>query len=150
MFVADTFANKIYVLENSKMKVWLSDPALNGPNGLTIIGNDLIVASLGDVSKGFDKLEPTNIKKIDLTTKAISDFGTATGFGNLDGIELDGKGGVTVTDNPGGRLLDVAPGGRADRDRKARARRGGPRIRAGAEPLRHSADAAERDRRIQG
>ena len=111
VFVADTFANKIYVLENSKMKVWLSDPALNGPNGLTIIGSDLIVASLGDVSKGFDKLEPTNIKKVDLTTKAISDFGTGTGFGNLDGIEPDGKGGVTVTDNPGGRLLDVMPGG---------------------------------------
>ena len=111
VFVADTFTNKIYVLEGSKMKVWLDDPALNGPNGLTIIGNDLLVASLGDVSQGFDKLKPATIKKVDLTTKAIGDFGTATGFGNLDGIEPDGKGGVTVTDNPGGRLLDVAPGG---------------------------------------
>jgi hypothetical protein len=111
VFVADTFTNRIYVLDGAKLKVWVADPALNGPNGLTIVGNDLVVASLGDVSKGFSNMKPATIKKVDLTTKAISDFGTATGFGNLDGIEPDGKGGVTVTDNPGGRLLGMAPGG---------------------------------------
>jgi hypothetical protein len=110
IFIADTATNTIYLFESGKVTNWLSDPALNGPNGLTIIGSDLVVASLGDLSGGFENLKPANVKKVDLVSKEISDFGTADVFGNLDGIEPDGKGGVIVTDNRGGRLLEVMPG----------------------------------------
>lgn len=110
IFIADTATNTIYMFENGAISTWLSDPALNGPNGLTIVGSDLVVASLGDLSAGFDNLKPANVKKVDLVSKAISDFGTADVFGNLDGIEPDGKGGVIVTDNRGGRLLEIMPG----------------------------------------
>jgi hypothetical protein len=110
VFIADSFGNAIYVLEDGKISEWLRDPALLGPNGLTIVGSDLVVASLGDLSGGFENLKPSNVKKVDLASKAISDFGTAETFGNLDGIEPDGKGGVIVTDNRGGRLLEVMPG----------------------------------------
>jgi hypothetical protein len=87
---------------------------LIGPNGLIILGSDLIVAELGDASQGFDKLKPGNVKKIDLATKEISDFGTAEPVGGLDGIEPAGDGGVYVTDNGGGRLLKVMPGKAAE------------------------------------
>jgi hypothetical protein len=113
VFVADSFGNAIYVLENGKLTEWLRDPGLLGPNGLTIIGSDLVVASLGDLSGGFENLKPANVKKVDLASKAISDFDNGDVYGNLDGIEPNGKGGVTVTDNGGGRLLEVMPGAAA-------------------------------------
>jgi DNA-binding beta-propeller fold protein YncE len=106
VYVADSFTSSIYVLQNGKMDVFVKDAKLRGPNGLVMLNGKLLVAELGDVSQGFDKMTPGNIKQIDLATKAISDFGPPI-LGNLDGIELDGQGGVTVTDNPKGKILDV-------------------------------------------
>jgi sugar lactone lactonase YvrE len=106
VYVADTFTSSIYVLQNGKMDVFVKDPKLRGPNGLVFLNGKLLVAELGDVSQGFDKMTPGNVKQIDITTKAVADFGPPI-VGNLDGIELDGQGGVTVTDNPKGKILDV-------------------------------------------
>jgi hypothetical protein len=110
IFISDTFGNAIYVYEGGKIAEWLRDPRLDGPNGLVVIGKSLIVAGLGDFSKGFDKLKPGTVKAVDLASKAISNFGKGRPIGILDGIEKDGAGGVYVTDNAGGRLVDVAPG----------------------------------------
>ena len=110
VFIADTMTNTIYLLENGAISEWLKDPALNGPNGLTIIGSDLVVASLGDITGGFDKMKPGGLLKVDLVSKAISPFGDGSSPGNLDGIEPDGTGGVVVTANGQGLLLDVKPG----------------------------------------
>jgi sugar lactone lactonase YvrE len=110
IFIADTFGNAIYLFQDGKVSEWVKGGQLKGPNGLVIIGSDLIVAELGDASQGFDKLKPGNVKKIDLKSKEISDFGTADPIGGLDGIEVAGDGGVYVTDNPAGRLLKVMPG----------------------------------------
>lgn len=108
IFISDTFGDAIYVFQRGAVSEWLRSSQLVGPNGLTIIGKRLIVANLGELRGG--KPKPSNVKAVDLDTKAISDFGTADPIGNLDGIERDGAGGVFVTDNPGGRLLDVMPG----------------------------------------
>jgi DNA-binding beta-propeller fold protein YncE len=110
IFIADTFGNAIYLFQDGKVGEWVRGGKLVGPNGLVIIGSDLIVAELGDASQGFDKLKPGNVKKIDLTSKTVDDFGTPDAIGGLDGIEIAGDGGVYVTDNPGGRLLKVMPG----------------------------------------
>jgi sugar lactone lactonase YvrE len=106
VFVSDTFGAAIYVLAAGKLEVFVKDAKLRGPNGLVFLDGKLLVAELGDVSQGFANMTPGNIKQIDLATKAISDFGPAT-LGNLDGIELDGQGGVTVTDNPKGKIFNV-------------------------------------------
>src|SRR4029079_10734612 len=74
IFIAETFGNAIYLFENGKISEWVRGGKLIGPNGLVILGSDLIVAELGDASQGFDKLKPGNVKKIDLATKEISDF----------------------------------------------------------------------------
>jgi DNA-binding beta-propeller fold protein YncE len=110
VFVADTFANAIYVLDNGGLQTWRQDPSLMGPNGLLVRDGTLIVAELGDVSQGFENIKPGTVKQIDLATKAISDFGPPAPLAPLDGIEDDGEGGVMVTDNPGGRLLDIKAG----------------------------------------
>lgn len=111
IFIADTLTNSIYLFEKGEASVWFTDPALIGPNGLTIIGPDLVVSLLGDMSAGLKT--QVNVKKIDLASKKLSDFGTADPIGNLDGIEPDGEGGVFVTANPQGLLFDVKPGKQA-------------------------------------
>lgn len=95
------------------MSILAQDPMLMGVNGLTLAGNMLIVADLGDASQGFDKIKPGYVVRIDLTTKAITAYGSADPSGVLDGVEPDGAGGILITDNMGGRLLQQAPGAAA-------------------------------------
>jgi hypothetical protein len=113
IFVSDTFGNSVWVLEAGAMAIFAQDPALMGANGLTIAGNALIVANLGDVSQGFEKIKPGFVVSVDLTSKAITPYGSADPSGVLDGVEPDGMGGMLITDNMGGRLLQQAPGGAA-------------------------------------
>ncbi len=111
VFVSDTFGNSVWVLEGGAMSIFAQDPMLMGANGLTVIGNALIVANLGDTSQGFDKIKPGYAVSVDLTSKAITPYGSADPSGVLDGVEPDGAGGVLITDNMGGRLLQQSPGG---------------------------------------
>jgi sugar lactone lactonase YvrE len=113
IFVSDTFGNSVWVLENGAMSLFAQDPMLLGANGLTVIGNALIVADLGDASQGFDKIKPGMVVSIDLTSKVITPYGSTEPSGVLDGVEADGKGGVLFTDNMGGRLMQQSPGGAA-------------------------------------
>ena len=113
IFVSDTFGNSIWVLEGGAMSIFAQGPMLMGANGLTIAGTALIVANLGDASQGFDKIKPGFVVSVDLTSKAITPYGSADPSGVLDGIEPDGAGGVLFTDNMGGRLMQQAPGGAA-------------------------------------
>jgi hypothetical protein len=113
IYVSDIFGNSVWVLENGAMSILAQDPMLIGANGLTVIGNALIVADLGDASQGFDKIKPGMVVSIDLTSKAITPYGSTEPSGLLDGVEPDGKGGILFTDNMGGRLMQQAPGGMA-------------------------------------
>jgi hypothetical protein len=58
-------------------------------------------------------MTPGAVVKVDLASKAISVYGAEGPVGILDGIEMDGKGGVYLTDNPSGKILQLAPGGTA-------------------------------------
>ena len=109
VFVSDTFGNAVFVIDSGKVSLVARDPLLTGANGLTMIGNVLIVADLGDASNGFDKIVPGTVVKIDLATNAVSYFGSPDALGVLDGIEAVGQN-VLVTDNAGGRLLIMMPG----------------------------------------
>ena len=113
VFVSDTFGNSVWVLEAGAMSIFAQDQMLMGANGLSLAGNSLIVANLGDMSQGFDKISPGYVVALDLTSRAITAYGSADPSGVLDGVEPDGAGGVLITDNMGGRLLQQAPGGAA-------------------------------------
>lgn len=113
VFVSDTFANTIYVLDGGVVSLFLTDPMLMGINGLTVIDGALIGANLGDISEGFDKIKPSMVVRVDLATKALSAFGADGPVGILDGIEPDGKGGVIVTDYMAGKVLSLLPGATA-------------------------------------
>ena len=113
VYVSDTLTASVYVLDQGKLSLFVQDPMLMGANGLMIDGGSLLVADLGDISKGFANMTPGPVVKVDLATKAMSAYGAPGPVGILDGIELDGKGGVYLTDNPGGKVLDLMPGGTA-------------------------------------
>lgn len=111
VFVSDTFGNSVWVLEGGAMAIFVQDPLLMGANGLSVDGNSLVVANLGDVSQGFENVKPGYVVAVDLTSKAITPYGSADPSGVLDGVEPDGAGGMLITDNMGGRLLQQSPGG---------------------------------------
>lgn len=109
-FVTETFQSAIYVLEDGKLSKWLTDPQLAGANGIIVDGNEIRVATLGDMSGGFEKMKPSNIKSVNIDTKTITDYGSPAPIGALDGIEKMDQG-LMVTDNSGGRLVQVKPDG---------------------------------------
>jgi DNA-binding beta-propeller fold protein YncE len=111
VFVSETMTGAIYVLADGQLTEWLKDPQLAGANGLYVSGGNLMVAPLGDISGGFANLKPTNIKVVNLETKAITDYGSTDPVGGLDGIEPMGDGWL-VTDNGGGRLVLVGQDGK--------------------------------------
>ena len=107
VFITETAGGSIYVIDNGEFSQFLADPALTGANGLVIVDGKLLVASIGDLSGGFENIKPSNIKSVDLETKAITDFGSADPIGNLDGINDLGDGSVLVSDNFSGALTRV-------------------------------------------
>lgn len=110
LYATETMQGAIYAFKDGVSAQFVADPALAGANGIVISDGKLLVATLGDLSGGFENLKPSNVKSVDIATKAITDFGSATPIGMLDGIELV-DGGVLVTDNGGGRLVLVANDG---------------------------------------
>ena len=112
IYATETMQGAIYTIADGTASQFVADPALAGANGILIDGNRLLIATLGDISGGFENLKPSNIKAVDIATKAITDFGSAEPVGTLDGIEPV-EGGVLVTDNGGGRLVKVAEDGTA-------------------------------------
>lgn len=114
IFISDTFGAAVYVLDQGKVSLFLQDPMLMGVNGLIVEGGSLLAANLGDISKGFTAdMTPGAVVKVDLASKAVTAYGAEGPVGILDGIELDGTGGVYLTDNPQGKVLRLAPGGTA-------------------------------------
>ena len=110
IYVTETMQGAIYALANGQLTQWLADPALAGANGIVVDDGALLVATLGDMSGGFENLKPSNVKRVDIASKAVTDYGSAEPIGMLDGIELV-EGGVLVTDNGGGRLVFVGEDG---------------------------------------
>jgi sugar lactone lactonase YvrE len=110
VYVTETMQGAIYVLENGTLSQFLADPQLAGANGIIVDGSTLLVATLGDMSGGFENMKPSNIKSVDIASKTVADYGSPDPIGGLDGIELMEQG-VMVTDHPAGRLVQVKPDG---------------------------------------
>lgn len=110
IYATETMQGAIYTISNGTVSTLITDAALAGANGIVIDGQRMLVATLGDMSGGFENLKPSTVKAVDLASKAVTDFGSSEPVGMLDGIELT-DGGVLVTDNGGGRLVKVAEDG---------------------------------------
>jgi DNA-binding beta-propeller fold protein YncE len=115
VYVSDTMRDTIWRLPGGvgPGEPWLETPQLEGPNGLLVDGGRLLVATLGpgpDPGSSANRA-PGRVLAVDLATKAVQPYGGMGPTATLDGIEALGGGHLLVTDNPGGRLLRVAPDG---------------------------------------
>lgn len=115
VFVSDMLANRIYVLDNDALTVWLESEDLLHPNGLRVEDGRLLVAGWGrDIQPDFSSKTPGHLIAIDLNTKAISDIGSGEPVGNLDGLEPDGAGNWLVTDWVAGALFRIHSDGKVE------------------------------------
>jgi sugar lactone lactonase YvrE len=111
IYVSGFLTDSIYRLSDGKFGLWLQSEQLEVPNGLLIEGNQLLVASWGNMTDGFATAVPGHIKIINLATKKIESLGDASAVGNLDGLESDNNGNYYATDWMAGTLLHISPAG---------------------------------------
>jgi DNA-binding beta-propeller fold protein YncE len=114
VYVSDTPTNTIWRLKDGNFEPWLANDKLNGPNGLLVQGDTLIVASLGKIPGVGQKKEIAGLWQISLKDQALSPVGNGDPIGNLYGIELLQPGVYLVTDWADGALYRVDSKGKAD------------------------------------
>jgi hypothetical protein len=115
VYASDTPTNTIWRLKDGSFEPWLANDALNGPNGLLVQGDKLIVASLGKIPSQGQKQEFGGLLSVSLEDQKVSKFGKGDLIGNLDGLEALQPAGYLVTDWAQGALYRVDAKGKADR-----------------------------------
>ena len=110
IYVSDMLASKIYAVKDGKASVFAEGDSVEYPNGLLVDGNRLLVGGWGKPEPDFSTKVPGHLFALDLTTKNKTLI-TPKPLGNIDGLELDGRGGYIVTDYPKGLLLHVTAAG---------------------------------------
>lgn len=114
VFISDTFASKVYVVEDGKSSVWLNETQVSHPNGLMVHDQVLVVASWGEGmdTKTWATKQPGKLVSYDLKSKEKTEL-TKQPLGNLDGLENDGSGGYYVSDHVAGIIYHVEADGSA-------------------------------------
>lgn len=111
-YVSDTGRNAIYRLPAgaSTAEAWLQSDALDGPNGLFVDGDTLMVASYGQDPDGSGPTarSPGRLLAVDLATKAVRPFRDMAPLGNLDGLEKLGSDWIVTGSD---RIWRVTPDG---------------------------------------
>jgi hypothetical protein len=115
VYVSDTPMNTIWRLKDGTFEAWLTNDALNGPNGLLVQGKKLIVASFGKLLDEGQKQELGGLLAVDLEDQSVSQLGNAPPFGNLDGLQSLQPNVYLVTDWFAGGLFRVDAKGKAER-----------------------------------
>lgn len=111
VLVSDMLASTIYALQGDKISKVASGVELDSPNGLLVNGDTLYIAGWGrDIQASFETLTLGRLLALDLRTRKVQPVTKAT-VGNLDGLELDGKGGFLVTDWVEGAVLHISAKG---------------------------------------
>lgn len=113
VYVSDTPSNTIWRLKDGSFEPWIADDKLNGPNGLLVQGDMLVVASLGKIPGVGQKQELAGLSLISLKDQSVTKLGDGPPIGNLDGLELLQPGVYLVTDWAAGALYRVDAKGKA-------------------------------------
>jgi hypothetical protein len=110
VYVSDMMGNRIFAIKGGQVSVFAEGDQLEYPNGLLVDGSRLVVGAWGKPEADFTTKVPGRLYALDLQTKAKTLI-TPMPFGNIDGLESDGKGGYLVTDYLAGKLMRVLPSG---------------------------------------
>ena len=113
VYVSDTPMNTIWRLKDGVFEPWLVNDDLNGPNGLLVEGDKLIVASFGKMPSEGQKQEPAGLLTVNLEDQSIAPLGTGKPIGNLDGIKALSPGTYLATDWSAGALYKIDKKGNA-------------------------------------
>ena len=97
-----------HAVKDGTFEPWLANDALNGPNGLLVLGDKLIVASFGKLpDQGSPELG--GLIAVDLKDQSVSKL-RDDAIGNLDGLQSLAPGIYLVTDWAAGGLYRVGKG----------------------------------------
>ena len=119
VYVSDSTALKIFEVRGGKPSVFVEGAdVVEQPNGLLVDGSRLILGTIGPApapggQRGGGAGGPApsgHLYAFDRTSKRRT-LVTSQAVGGIDGIELDGGGGLLVTDVIGQRLLRVSKAG---------------------------------------
>jgi sugar lactone lactonase YvrE len=113
IYVSDTPTNTIWRLKDGVFEPWLMSDELNGPNGLLVQGDNLIVASFGKLASEGQKEEKAGMLSVNIEDKKITKFGDGSPIGNLDGLESLVPGVYLVSDWNAGALYRIDSKGKA-------------------------------------
>lgn len=112
VYVSGMLTNRIYRLYRGRLEKWLESPALANPNGVSVRGGKLFVASWGVMQPGgFATEVPGHVRVVSLKDRHIEDYGGERPVGNLDGLEPLADGSLLATDWMAGRLMRIRPDG---------------------------------------
>jgi DNA-binding beta-propeller fold protein YncE len=110
-YVSDLQGDSIWRLADGHFEKWLTDPALQSPNGVKAERDRLVVASWGAPVEGGIAKAPGTLKAVAYADRVIRDISSP--LGNLGGVESDGRGGYLVSDYTKGLVFRVDRAGRA-------------------------------------
>ena len=132
VYVSDSNLSRIYAVKDGKSSVFVEGAdVVEQPNGLLVDGDRLILGTIGPApaappargrgdappapaqARGRGPAPSGHLFAFDRRTKQRSRI-TVSPVGGIDGIELDGAGGLLVTDVIGQRLLRVSAAGKVD------------------------------------
>lgn len=113
VYVSDMFTSSIYKYSDSKVTKWMDSPELENPNGLKFIDGQLYIAAWGYFNDKNPIEAPFgHVLKVDPASKKITKV-TKKPLGNLDGLQLDKKGNLIVSDWKQGVVFSVTESGQA-------------------------------------
>lgn len=109
IFVSDTFGNKIYKISGDQVLPFAEKADLEGPNGLLLKNDELIVAAWGVPNPDWSTKVNGRVYKLNLKTGEKT-LMTPQPVGHLDGIEESSSKEVLVSDWIDGKIWKVGSG----------------------------------------
>jgi hypothetical protein len=104
VYVSDMAKNKIHRYRDGKLSVFAEGEDLESPNGVLVVGNQLVVGGWGAGSG--DKATLGRLYSLDLTSGKKTLI-TPNPVGNLDGVETVAKGSYLVSDWSAGKVFYI-------------------------------------------
>ena len=105
IYVTDPLNNSIYLLrDGTTFDVWLQSETLSGPNGIVVVGDDLVIGSIGLQRDKKTKGPKGAIFRVSLKSKAIRSFANGA-LPAIASVGADGEGHLYATDEDGALLL---------------------------------------------
>jgi hypothetical protein len=110
VYVTDMLASSVWAIQDGKPTLFASSEDLETANGLLGDGDRILLGGWGN-PPGFDPKVKGRLLSLDMKTKKVTPI-TPEPIGNIDGVELDGKGGYILTDWKSGKVMHVTKDGK--------------------------------------